>query len=313
MALELCGREVAEQIRVEVQRQAAAWQARGVTPRMVTLLVDGDAASAFYANAKRRAARRLGIELDVLRLPQHIEETELLRIVRELNEDWRIHGIMIELPLPTGIDSNRVIQAIAPSKDVDGLTPHNRMANLTGSMGIYPATPQACVRLAEHFGYRLAGRHAVLVGCGQTVGQPLLHLLLRKGATVTVCHAGTPDLRVHTRQADILFVAVGKAGLITPEMVHRDLWIVDAGINETPDHGVVGDVAPEVKGCVAALSPTPGGVGPVTTAQLFANLMRAMELQLPVQAIHKMWPAGRYGGGSMREGGVWRPTGHAPS
>ncbi|WP_026961596.1 bifunctional 5,10-methylenetetrahydrofolate dehydrogenase/5,10-methenyltetrahydrofolate cyclohydrolase [Alicyclobacillus herbarius] len=297
MTIELCGRGLAEEIRTGVRSQALAWQARGITPRMVTLLIEGDPASAFYANAKRRTAQRIGIELEVLRFPADTTENELLDTIHELNENPHIHGIMTELPLPRSMDTNRVIGAIRPDKDIDGLTPHNKLANLSGTPGIYPATPEACVRLAEHHGFKLAGKHAVLVGCGQTVGQPLLHLLLRRGATVTVCHIGTPDLRVHTRQADILFVAVGKPGLIRPDMVHEKLWVIDAGINEAPDKGIVGDVDPDAAQKVAACSPVPGGVGPVTTALLFANLMQALTLQQPHPVPAQRRPAGRFGGG----------------
>ncbi|WP_067930121.1 bifunctional 5,10-methylenetetrahydrofolate dehydrogenase/5,10-methenyltetrahydrofolate cyclohydrolase [Alicyclobacillus kakegawensis] len=283
MTMQLCGRGLALDIRARVRAQALAWQARGVTPRMVTVLVEGDAASDFYANAKRRTARQLGIELEVRQVPADTSQAQLLSVLEQLNRDPLVHGIMVELPLPPSIDTQTVIAAIRPEKDIDGLTPHNRMANLCGTPGIYPATPEACVQLAEYHGYPLAGRHAVLVGFGQTVGQPLLHLLLRKGATVTVCHIGTPDLRVHTRQADILFVAVGKAGLIREDMVHERLWVIDAGINESPDGGVVGDVHPAAAARAAACSPVPGGVGPVTTALLFSNLMQALRLQQPLR------------------------------
>ncbi|MCF8564932.1 bifunctional 5,10-methylenetetrahydrofolate dehydrogenase/5,10-methenyltetrahydrofolate cyclohydrolase [Alicyclobacillus tolerans] len=283
MAIELKGKPVADKIRESVSRDVANWKAQGTQPKMAVILVEGDPASAFYARAKQQVAHKLGIEYELLTLPHNVSESELLAAVHGFNEDPLIHGIMLELPLPRHISPERVIASIDPAKDVDGLTQFNRMANMTGEQGIYPATPMACVRLVKHYGYTLAGKHVVLVGCGKTVGQPLMHLLLRELATVTVCHAGTRDLSAHLEQAELAFVAVGKAGLIEPHMVHKDLVIVDAGINETKDHQIVGDVAPEVAEAVQGLSPTPGGVGSVTTMQLFANLMKAMKLQQEAQ------------------------------
>lgn len=277
-ALALRGRPVARQMEAEIARRVEAQVAAGRPPKVVTFLVEGDPASACYARAKQRAAAKLGIAFELRAFPPSVSERELVREIAKCNADVTVHGIMLELPLPGRMRADNVIQAIAPEKDIDGLTAANRLANETGAPGLYPATPQACVRLVEHYGFQLAGRHVALVGCGKTVGMPLFHLLLRKNATVTVCHAGTRNLARHLQQAELAFVAVGRAGLVTPAMVHPDLVLVDAGINETAD-GVVGDVHPAVTSHVAALSPTPGGVGPVTTAQLFANLLQAMELQ----------------------------------
>lgn len=280
MTLTLCGQPLVQKMQTDIIAQVRSRQAQGQVPKIVTLLVDGDAASTFYARAKKRCATKLGIEFELMRFPREVSERTLKAAIHDLNEDPSVHGIMLELPLPAQISVDSVTESIHPWKDVDGLTQANRHANISGSAGIYPATPMACARLVEHHGYNLSGKHVVLVGCGKTVGMPLFHLLVRKNATVTVCHAGTPDVAAHLAQADIAFVAVGRAGLVTPEMVHRDLVVVDAGINEAPDGGVVGDVDAAVLDHVAAMSPTPGGVGPVTTMQLFANLLHAMELQV---------------------------------
>ena len=277
---EFKGKVVADLIREGVQGEVQAWKARGVEPRMATLIVEGDPASLYYAEMKGRAADKLGIDYELHKFPATVTEEFLLGIIERLNKDENVHGIMLELPLPKHINTKRVTAAIAPEKDVDGLTPQNLLATVTGQRGLYPATPQACIALLKHYGYELAGKHVALIGRGETVGLPLIHLLLRENATVTVCHSRTPDLAVHLKQADIAFVAVGRAGLVTPEMVHENLVVIDAGINEIDGGQIVGDVAPEVLAHVAGLSPTPGGVGSVTTAQIFANLMLAMNLQL---------------------------------
>jgi len=285
MAVELKGKAVAEVLREHIQSGVAKWKAQSIIPRMVTILVDGDPASLVYAEQKGRIANKLGIEYELKRFPANVTERQLIDAIHRFNKDANMHGIMIELPLPSHISTEAVTAEVAPEKDVDGLTRFNRLANLSGEAGIYPATPLACVRLLKHYGYSLSGKDVVLVGCGKTVGMPLMHLLLRENATVTVCHAGTKDLRAHLAKADIAFVAVGKADLITPDMVHPNLLIIDAGINETPDHKIVGDVSPEVANYVAAMSPTPGGVGTVTTMQLFANLLTAMENQVSVKEL----------------------------
>ncbi len=276
----LKGQPVAEVIKEKIMKDVTVWKSQGHTPRMAALLVEGDTASEFYAHAKKRMAAKLGIEFELSTFPEGVSEQAILDTIKALNRDPAVHGIMLELPLPSHISQDLVIEAVSPAKDVDGLTRYNRHANVTGLPGLYPATPIACVKLVEHYGYTVSGKHVALIGCGKTVGMPLFHLLVRKNATVTACHAGTKDLSVHLSQAEIAFVAVGVAGLIQSNMVHPDLIIVDAGINETADHRIVGDVAPEAASVALALSPTPGGVGTVTTVQLFANLMDAMALQL---------------------------------
>ncbi|MCL6599647.1 MAG: bifunctional 5,10-methylenetetrahydrofolate dehydrogenase/5,10-methenyltetrahydrofolate cyclohydrolase [Alicyclobacillus macrosporangiidus] len=278
MAKELRGKPVADALRAQLEADIEAWRARDVTPRMVTVLVEGDPASLCYARAKGRVAAKLGVAYEVRTLPGHVTQAQLIQFIQSLNRDPAVHGVMLELPLPKHLSADEVLRHLSPIKDVDGLTPANQVATVSGAPGIYPATPQACIRLLKHYGYTLAGRHVALVGCGKTVGMPLFHLLVREGATVTVCHAGTPDLTPHLKRADIAFVAVGKAGLIRPQMVHPGLVVVDAGINESDD-GIVGDVSPETAAIVAALTPTPGGVGAVTTMQLFTNLLQAMHLQ----------------------------------
>lgn len=279
LSLSLGGREVAEQMESVIVAKVMDWQERDVQPKVVTVLVEGDAASEYYAKSKARVARRLGIEYEIVRFPHTVSEDTLKKTIRALNHDEEVHGIMLELPLPRHVNTQAVTEMIHPEKDVDGLTRMNRHANITGERGIYPATPLAAVQLLKHYGFSPSGKHVALVGFGQTVGQPLFHLLVRENATVTVCHAGTTDISRHTLAADVIFVAVGKAGLITPDMVHEHHVIVDAGINQVSGNAIVGDVHGDVMNKVRAISPTPGGVGTVTTMQLFANLMTALSWQ----------------------------------
>ncbi|WDL98345.1 bifunctional 5,10-methylenetetrahydrofolate dehydrogenase/5,10-methenyltetrahydrofolate cyclohydrolase [Alicyclobacillus sp. ALC3] len=275
----LSGVPVAESIRTSVLKQVRAYHAKGVTPTMVTVLVQGDAASAVYARQKARMGKRLGIEVEVLELDASATQDQLSDLVRRLSQSPDIHGIMLELPLPEHIQLSVILEQLDPRKDVDGLTDVNRMANITGDPGVYPATPLACLALIDHYDIEVKGREVVLIGCGKTVGSPLFHGLIRKGATVTVCTEHTRDLKSHLQRVPLAVVAVGAAGLIQPEMVHEDLILIDAGMSELPDGRMVGDVSPAVADYVAALTPTPGGVGKVTTMQLFSNLLRAMSLQ----------------------------------
>ncbi|MCL6636970.1 MAG: bifunctional 5,10-methylenetetrahydrofolate dehydrogenase/5,10-methenyltetrahydrofolate cyclohydrolase [Alicyclobacillus sp.] len=279
MGLEMRGKPVADALAARVRAEVERWQLHGVQPKLAVVYVEGDAASLCYARAKARQAARLGIELVLRALPDHATTCRVVSEIEQLNQDPQVHGILVELPLPKHIDEAAVVEAIAPWKDVDGLTPANQWANLSGLPGLYPVTPQACVALLHHYGYSLAGKNVALVGCGRTVGRPLLHLLLRENATVTVCHAGTRDVAAHLRHADLALVAVGKAHLIQPDWVHSELVVVDAGINELPDGSIAGDVSPAAAARVAAYTPTPGGVGPVTSVQVFVNLMQAVAWQ----------------------------------
>ncbi|MDR0270653.1 cyclodeaminase/cyclohydrolase family protein [Paenibacillus sp.] len=221
---------------------------------------------------------QLGIIFDLITFEPEVTEQRLLGEIERLNRDSQVHGIMLELPLPKHISVQKCSDAIAPEKDVDGISSANKLACMTGGTGIYPATPQACIRIAKHFGFALKGKRVVLVGRGETVGRPLMQLLLRENATVTVCHSHTQNLADHIAQADFLMAAVGHAGLITADMMHPELVVIDAGINETAT-GITGDVVPEAAEAAKAVTPVPGGVGTLTTVMLFENLMLAIRLQ----------------------------------
>lgn len=276
----LYAKQAAAALQEEIRNQAEDWTTKGIVPRLAVLLVEGDAASSHYASAKQRLAEKLGLLCEVRRLPKSVSQSDVIQLIELWNCSSEVHGVLLELPLPEHLNARVILQHLRPDKDVDGMTPANKLAAMTGAPGLYPATPQACIRLLQEYGYALKGRHAVLVGRGETVGMPLLHLLLRENATVTVCHSATQDLKAHLQRADFAFVAAGRRGLITREMVHPGLVIIDAGINETETGGLAGDVEADVLHHVEALSPTPGGVGTLTTSLLLANVLRAMELQI---------------------------------
>ena len=279
MTLLMKAKQPADSIYEGILEKVAGWKCRGILPRLDIILVEGDAASSYYAQAKQKIAGKLGIHYELHSFPSDVKQSELLQVIQQLNEDDAVHGIMLELPLPDSIETATIVQAIDSLKDIDGVTPQNKLAVVTGAQGLYPATPQACIKLVQHYGYALQGKNVTLVGRGQTVGLPLFHMLQRENATVTLCHSRTEDIAFHLAHADVVFVAVGKANMITKSMVKPHHVIVDAGINELEDGRIAGDVAADVGELVSAISPVPGGVGTVTTSILFQNLMLALELQ----------------------------------
>lgn len=280
MTMLMKAKEVADQLYDTIRTKVEDFKKKGIQPHMATILVDGDPASAYYAQAKQRIADKLGVAFTLYSLPEDVEEATILQLVNRLNDDRSIHGIMLELPLPKQISTSNIENAISPTKDVDGVTPRNKLATVTGDLGLYPATPQACIKLLKHYGYTLEGKNVTLVGRGQTVGLPLFHMLQRENATVTVCHSRTPDIASHLNHAEITFVAVGRSDVITRDMIHSNLIIVDAGINEIEGGKMVGDVSADVGPLVQAISPVPGGVGTLTTAILYENLLKAIDIQL---------------------------------
>ncbi|WP_068780104.1 bifunctional 5,10-methylenetetrahydrofolate dehydrogenase/5,10-methenyltetrahydrofolate cyclohydrolase [Paenibacillus sp. GM2] len=279
MTLLMKAKVAADQVYETIRAKVEELKTKGIQPRMATILVEGDPASAYYAKVKQKIAEKLGVQFTLYNLHAEVTEAEVLQLVAELNQDTKVHGIMLELPLPKPISAAKIEQAISPQKDVDGVTPANKWAAMTGEAGLYPATPQACIKLLKHYGYSLAGKNVTLVGRGQTVGMPLFHLLQRENATVTVCHSRTPHIASHLSHAEIAFVAVGRPEVVNQQMVHADLVVIDAGINEAEDGKMVGDVAADVADHVQAISPVPGGVGTLTTAILYENLLKAIEIQ----------------------------------
>jgi len=273
------GKAIAKVIREEVKAEAGKWISRGINPRLDVVLVGNDPASVYYAKAKQKLSEKVDVQFVLHELPESASQQQVLGLVEQLSADSAVHGIMIELPLPKQIDRHAVMAAVHPHKDVDGVNPLNRGYLASGMDGLCPATPVACIEIVERSGLSFLGQEVVIVGWGETVGKPLLAMLLKKGATVTTCHSKTRDLKSHTVRADIVVTAVGRPGLLRADMVKPGAVVVDVGINET-ENGIVGDVdfaaVSEVAGHV---TPVPGGVGSVTSVLLFQNLLKGMSQQ----------------------------------
>lgn len=279
MAKILDGKAVAASIREEVRAEVRALKEKGLTPKLSVVLVGEDPASVLYARSKERACKNSGIEFELHKFPESASEEEVLAKLAELSSDPNCHGIMVELPLPKHINKERVMMAVHPDKDVDGLSPINRGRMFTNKDGLFPVTPQSCIEIMKRQGVTLEGKNVCLVGRGDTVGKPLIFLLLNENATVTVCHTRTKDLKKHTLAADIIVAAAGRAGLVTRDMVSPGTVVVDAGINEV-DGKTVGDVDFDAVSEIAgAISPVPGGVGSLTTALIQKNILKAVSLQ----------------------------------
>lgn len=262
---------IKERVRDGVGRLAAAGQ-----PCCLAVLLAGDnAASAVYVRGKQRDCAECGITSQLLRFPETVTTRQLVDEVRRLNADPAVSGILVQLPLPAGVEAAAVVEAIAPEKDVDGFTAVNTGRLWQGAPGFRPCTPAGCLYLLQQNGVPLAGRRAVVLGRSAIVGKPMAALLTACDATVTLCHSHTPHLADVCRQADILVAAVGRPGFVTPDMVRPGAAVVDVGINRLPDGKLCGDVAPEVCAVAGWLSPVPGGVGLMTRAMLMANTLRA--------------------------------------
>jgi methylenetetrahydrofolate dehydrogenase (NADP+) / methenyltetrahydrofolate cyclohydrolase len=265
------GRALAERIRTEVAEEVKAVEG---TLGLATVLVGDDPASDIYIRSKHKAAREAGIEARDHRLPEDASEDDVLGLVAELNASDEIDGILVQLPLPPGIDENRVIRAVEPIKDVDGFHPFNAGQLYLGEPTHVPATPLGILALLDEYGVALEGANAVVIGRSEIVGKPVAHLLLQRNATVTVCHSRTADLAARARAADVLVVATGRAGLVGADDVKEGAAVVDVGINRTND-GLVGDVDPAAAERAGLITPVPGGVGPMTVAMLLRSTVRA--------------------------------------
>ena len=279
----LDGRAVAAQIRSEVSERVRALSERGVTPGLAAVLVGDDQASRIYVGAKHKACADVGIRSEQVDLPSYVTEGELMATLRRLNRDPEIHGIIVQLPLPAHLRELEVQRTVAPEKDVDGLHPWNIGMMLRGEPTFLPATPYGIVELLLREGIPLEGAEVCIVGYGDLVGAPLSIMLaqdsIRGNATVTSTHIKTKDLRAHTLNADILVAAAGVPHLITGDMIKPGATVVDVGVHRTAD-GLVGDVKYDEAAAVAgAITPVPGGVGPMTVAMLLVNTVAAAEQQ----------------------------------
>lgn len=275
-ARSLSGRDIAAQLRASAAESVSSLAAAGVAVRLAIVSATQDESSAWYVRSISAAAGKVGMECEIVDLTAQAEPAQVEEALARLSADDHVHGIILQTPLPPGARAEALALSIDPAKDVDGANPVSLGRLTAGLTAFAPATPQAVLQLLDFHGVELSGRRAVVVGRSAVVGKPLLQLLLRRDATVTVCHSRTRDLPAVTREADVLVAAAGRAGLITADYIRPGAVVVDVGTNPTADGGLTGDVDAASAAAVAGgLSPVPGGVGPVTTAQLLMNTANA--------------------------------------
>ena len=272
------GNGLAKKIRAEVAQRVAALRARGMQPGLAVILVGDNPASQVYVRHKVADCESTGMRSLLDRHGASLSEAALLARVRALNDDPTVHGILVQLPLPPHIDAHKVIETIAPSKDVDGFHVQNAGALMVGQPGFKPCTPYGCMKMLESIGCDPRGKRAVVIGRSNIVGKPMAMMLLQANATVTICHSATPDLAAHTREADIVVAAVGRRNVLTADMVKPGAVVIDIGMNRNDEDKLCGDVDFAGVSQVAGwITPVPGGVGPMTRAMLLVNTLEAAE------------------------------------
>lgn len=268
----LDGKATAQAVREEVRGKVEGLKAHGVVPGLTVVLVGEDPASQVYVRNKDKAATQAGFRVETVRLPDTTPQAELLERIQALNADEAVHGVLVQLPLPKGLDDTELLFALDPAKDADGLHPHNVGALWRGEEGLVPCTPAGCIEILDRHDIPIEGKRAVVIGRSQLVGKPIAALLLERNATVTVAHSRSRDLPALAREADILVAAVGRAGLVRGDWIQPGAIVLDVGINRGPDGKLTGDVdfgeAVEIAG---AITPVPGGIGPMTIAMLLRN------------------------------------------
>lgn len=273
------GKAMASQVEAEARSRIERLNGKGIVPGLAAILVGTNPASQMYVRLKHSACARVGIRSENVVLPEDIQEEQLLAKIEELNRRADIHGIMLELPLPKHLDPRKAMMTIDPEKDVDGFHPENMGALLLGAEKLVPCTPKGIIYALERLGVKLEGAEAVIVGHSNVVGKPLAAMMLNRNATVQVCHVYTKNLAEHTKRGDILVVAAGVPGLIKADMVKPGAYVFDVGINRVGDK-TVGDVDYDaVKDIASAITPVPGGVGPLTVSMLLSQVVRATEAQ----------------------------------
>lgn len=277
MARLLDGKEVARKVREEIKIRCLELGKKGKIPGLAVVLVGNDPASAIYVGQKEKACREVGFVSFRHEMPADSDESKILELIDRLNADNKVHGILVQLPLPGSLSQERIIWGIDPEKDADGFHPLNVGRLASGLGGVIPCTPKGIIRLLKSFDLPLEGKKAVVVGRSNTVGKPLAQLLLGENMTVTVCHSRTGDLKEETRRADLIVAAAGKPGIIDGSMIKEGAIVVDVGIHRTPG-GIVGDVKfSEVSQVASWITPVPGGVGPMTIAMLLENSLELLE------------------------------------
>lgn len=288
------GKAISKRLRVEFKTRVEKLVAQGVSPGLAVIIVGDNPASKVYVGNKIKACEECGVVSFHHGFPAEMSEADILAVIRSLNSDQKVHGILVQLPLPSHIDVRRILEAISVDKDVDGFHLYNVGGLVVGNTIFPPCTPYGVQLLLETTGIDVAGQNVVVVGASNIVGKPMALMLLQKEATVTVCHAKTRNLAQHTIIADILIVAAGKPGLIVPQMVKEGAIVIDVGINRLPDGRIVGDVDFEgVKEKASWITPVPGGVGPMTVTMLIENTLRSAEraLHLRNENDYQEWEA----------------------
>lgn len=272
----LDGKKLSSKIKENLKKDTAEFiEKNGVTPGLAVILVGDDPASHAYVSMKSKACKEVGIYSVMHEMPSTVTESDILSTIQMINENPKIHGLLVQLPLPKHVDSTKILEAIAPAKDVDGFHPFNLGRLVAGLDSFVPCTPLGVMELLKEYGIDVKGKDCVVVGASNIVGKPMASLLLNAGATVDICHIHTRELKEHTLRADMIFVGVGKPNLITTDMVKDGAVIVDIGINRVGDK-LVGDVAyEEVSKKCSFITPVPGGVGPMTIAMLLSNTLKA--------------------------------------
>ncbi len=278
MAMIIDGKKISQQIKEELKEKVTAQKARGKEGALAVIQVGADPASSVYVRNKKNACAFVGIESLAYELPEETPEEELLSLIAELNSNEKVKGILVQLPLPGHINEDKVIQAISPSKDVDGFHPQSVGAMVIGEKGFLPCTPAGIIQLLKRSGIEIAGKNCVVVGRSNIVGKPMALLMLREHATVTITHSRTQNLAGICRQADILIVAMGKPRFIGAEYVKEGAVVIDVGIHRNAENKLCGDVKfEEVEPIASAITPVPGGVGPMTIAMLMDNCVQSIE------------------------------------
>lgn len=278
IAQKIDGNALSQKLRIQITERATALKTKGITPGLAVILVGDNPASQVYVRNKVKACQDCGLHSLLEKYPEDMPEKVLLDRIESLNQDPSIHGILVQLPLPKHIDAQRVIEAIAPHKDVDGFHIASAGALMTGMPGFWPCTPYGCMKMLDSIGYDLKGKHAVVIGRSNIVGKPMALMLLQKNATVTICHSATPNLKDMTLQADVIVAAVGKRNVLTADMVKPGAVVIDVGMNRNDEGKLCGDVDFEgVEKVAGYITPVPGGVGPMTITMLLVNTLEAAE------------------------------------
>lgn len=272
----LNGKELAQKLQQEMTQEVTELKEKGLQPGLAVILVGEDPASQVYVRNKERAANNIGIYSVVYRLPETTSEADLIAKIEELNHDDKVHGILVQLPLPKHINEDLVLDTIDPAKDVDGFHPMNLGNLFAGKPTMIPCTPAGIMELIKLSGLDLAGKNAVIIGRSNIVGKPMAHLLLQANATVTICHSKTKDLPKVAKQADVLVVAIGRANFVTADFVKEGAVVIDVGINRDENNKLTGDVKfDEVAPLTSYITPVPGGVGPMTITMLMRQTIDA--------------------------------------